>query len=65
MTIQEAIKSGKPFRRKGTQEFYIVDYNTGFICVYDTTHSNSGEFSVDLYVDDLLADDWMLCGDGE
>ena len=44
MMIQEAIKSGKPFRRKGTESWYVT----------------SSYCSLYFYEGDVLADDWEV-----
>lgn len=58
MTIQEAIKSNKPFRRKGWPDdgiFAIVeDPSSDFVAVMETDKFQFVEFSIQ----DILADDW-------
>lgn len=59
MTIQEAIKSGRPFTRPDKYLYYSCW--EGYI-VYEGT-KDIVQFGVtfdDLYVDDLLADDWRI-----
>jgi hypothetical protein len=59
MSIQEAIRSGKPFRRMG----WIDD---GVFVVYEehdivlTLEADPGT-PIELDVQDLLADDWYTC----
>ena len=56
MNIQEAIKSRKPFRRRGWVDdcIYIV-YNENDIALTIETDSST---SIELDVQDILADDW-------
>ena len=46
MNIQEAIKSGKPFKRKGDKDYYSADIKASSVIVLDAL--------------DLLADDWVI-----
>lgn len=61
MTIQEAIKSGKPFRRK---EWLVPDY---LIIESGGLHRNQlrwerlpHEYYIFFEKDDILADDWEI-----
>ena len=56
MTIQEAINSGKPFRRKGWVDdsiFVVYEKNDIVLCL-DTDFQTP----IELDVQDILADDW-------
>lgn len=56
MTIQEAINSGKPFRRRGWVDdsiFVVYEKNDIVLCL-DTDFQTS----IELDVQDILADDW-------
>ena len=55
MTIQEAIKSGKPFKKKDSSEWLVVSHNKQFI-VYD--YDNDRVY--DLWIYEILADDWIV-----
>ena len=46
MYIHEAIKSGKPFKRKGDKDYYSADIKASSVIVLDAL--------------DLLADDWVI-----
>ena len=56
MNVQEAIQSGKPFRREGwvDDEIYVVYVEN------DIALSLEGDFctSIELDVQDILAEDW-------
>lgn len=56
MNVQEAIQSGKPFRREGwvDDEIYVVYVKN------DIVLSLEGDFctSIELDVQDILAEDW-------
>lgn len=56
MNIQEAIKSRKPFRRRGwvDDDIYVV-YKENDIALTIETDSS---MSIELDVQDILADDW-------
>jgi hypothetical protein len=55
MNIQEAIKSGKPFRRMGwIDEIFVVYPQHDIVLTLDTDYS----CSIELDVQDILADDW-------
>ena len=56
MNIQEAIRSGKPFRRQGwvDDDIYVV-YEEHDIALTIETDSC---MSIELDVQDILADDW-------
>lgn len=60
MTIIEAIKSGRRFRRKGAKEWYYVDTDLddedAVVCFKDGDEDSS----VPMYVPELLADDWEV-----
>lgn len=53
MTIQEALKSGKPFRRKGWTDWYKRD-GVAYINLSDRREYR------DVHPDDILADDWEV-----
>jgi hypothetical protein len=58
MNIQEAINSGKPFRRKGwVDDAIFVVYEANDIVLTLETDSC---MSIELDVQDILADDWYL-----
>lgn len=57
MTIQEAISSGKPFNRKGWEEW--LEVHERFI--YSIPWQN--KFSILLTVQDILATDWEIKDD--
>ena len=61
MTIQEAIKSGKPFRRKGwaPDDLFVV-YDEHDIVLKIEADSYT---SIELDVQDILADDWYTRDD--
>ena len=63
MTIQEALKSGKPFKRPHQFEWtvYVSDKHNGWF--YDEKDPDMGSTSLDLYYEDLLADDWVVKAD--
>jgi hypothetical protein len=53
MTIQEAIKSGKPFKRKHWGIYFWVNED----------YSITNEYGTNIplhYADDILADDWEV-----
>ena len=56
MNIQEAIKGGKPFRRKGwfDNAIYVVYHKNDIALTLETDFSTS----IELDVQDILADDW-------
>jgi hypothetical protein len=56
MTIQEAINSGKPFRRKGwvDDSIFVVYEKDDIVLSLDTDFQTS----IELDVQDILADDW-------
>ena len=56
MTIQEAINSGKPFRRKGwvDDSIFVVYEKNDIVLSLDTDFQTS----IELDVQDILADDW-------
>jgi hypothetical protein len=59
MTIQEAIKSGKPFRRESWQsdmydQFVKVDYDLNIIRDARTN------VEIEILVSDILATDWII-----
>lgn len=65
MTIQEAIKSGKPFMRNGIHPQWLsrCGYNNLMIgwCRKVHTDGKAGDWKyVDLDVDDILATDWKI-----
>lgn len=61
MNIQEAIQSGKPFRRKGwvNDDIYVV-YDWNDIALALATDPGT---SVELDVQDILAEDWYTRND--
>jgi len=56
VNIQEAIKSGKPFRRKGwvDDEIFLVHPEHDIVLTLETDPFTS----IELDVQDILADDW-------
>ncbi len=61
MNIQEAIQIGKPFRRKGwTDDVIFVVYQEDDIVLTLETDSS---ISIELDVQDILADDWYTRDD--
>jgi hypothetical protein len=56
MNIQEAIKSGKPFRRKGwvDDDIFVVYQKDDIALSLESDFSTS----IELDVQDILADDW-------
>jgi len=56
MNIQEAIRSGKPFRRKGwiDDDIFVVYEKDDIVLTLETDSSTS----IELDVQDILADDW-------
>lgn len=56
MTIQEAINSGKPFRRKGwvDDSIFVVYEKNDIVLSLDTDFQTS----IELDVQDILAEDW-------
>jgi len=56
MTIQEAIKSGKPFYRS----VWAKEYDDGYQPVYDAFKDNMKEELPGLNVGDILAGDWQV-----
>ena len=56
MNIQEAIKSGKPFRRKGWLDdgFFVVYPEHDIVLALETDTC----ISIELDVQDILANDW-------
>jgi hypothetical protein len=61
--IQDAIKSGKPFRRKGWPDdgIYVVYVEHDMVLALETDPSRS----IELDAQDILADDWYLRNDEE
>jgi hypothetical protein len=57
MTIQEAIKSGRPFRRKADGVAWISSILGTFITSWRYLSSDQ---KVRLTTDDILADDWEI-----
>ncbi len=60
MTIQEALKSGKPFRRLNQDEWTVYDpvKNNGWF--YELGETSWGSTDLSLYYKELLADDWEI-----
>ena len=56
MNIQEAIKSGRPFRRKGwiDNDFFVVYEKDDIVLTLERDFCTS----IELDVQDILADDW-------
>lgn len=56
MNIQEAIQIGKPFRRMGwtDDDIYVVYVNNDIVLTLETDSC----ISIELDVQDILADDW-------
>jgi hypothetical protein len=65
MTIQEAIKSGKPFKRKGWRRYrYIQKTDKTMlmrICEYPLSKMY---YTPSIKIGDILADDWVTESDG-
>jgi len=61
MKIQEAISSGKPFRRKGWVDdvIYVVYEDDDIVLTLETDPCTS----IELDVQDILADDWYTRDD--
>jgi len=61
VNIQEAIKSGKPFRRKGwvDDDFFVVYEKDDIVLTLEADYSAF----VELDVQDMLADDWYTRDD--
>jgi hypothetical protein len=61
MKIQEAISSGKPFRRKGWVDdvIYVVYEDDDIVLTLETDSCTS----IELDVQDILADDWYTRDD--
>jgi hypothetical protein len=56
MTIQEAIKSGRRFRRKGWGMWYVWSET------HRPTLSDENQNTFDIILEDLLAEDWEVEG---
>lgn len=58
MNIQDAIRSGRPFRRKGwvNDDIYVVYHRNDIVLTLATDSSTP----IELDVQDILADDWYL-----
>ena len=59
MTIQEAIKSGKPFRRKGAAYSWILR-DSSKAMLYSAFHYESSDINYRFLVEDILATDWEV-----
>jgi len=61
VNIQEAIRSGKPFRRKGwvDDDFFVVYEKDDIVLTLEADYSAF----VELDVQDILADDWYTRDD--
>jgi len=61
VNIQEAIRSGKPFRRKGwvDDDFFVVYEKDDIVLTLEADYSAF----VELDVQDMLADDWYTRDD--
>jgi hypothetical protein len=61
MNIQEAINSGKPFRRKGWVDdaIFVVYEEDDIVLTLETDFCTS----IELDVQDILADDWYTRDD--
>lgn len=58
MNIQDALNSGKPFKRRDWETYFTADDNSVGACILRSLHTDGRrEF---LNVQDLLADDWEL-----
>lgn len=59
MTIQDAIKSGKPFKRMG-QDFYYsyIPTEVSLGLAYLLSESSIERF--ELYLEDIIATDWEI-----
>lgn len=55
MIIQEAIKTGKPFKREKHAYYITCDYASDFM-FYDDDEGTFGDYF--LTMDDVLATDW-------
>lgn len=58
MNIQEAIQSGKPFRRKAwpADGIFVVYPEHDIVLTLETDHNTA----IDLDVQDILANDWYI-----
>ena len=63
MDIQDAIRSGKPFRRRGWPDdgIFLVYLEHDIVLTLENDFSTS----IELDVQDILADDWYIRNDGE
>ena len=61
MNIQEAIKSGKPFKRKGQKKFYFWDNGGSKItCRYFLNKTNWFDIAPDFSIKEILANNWEI-----
>lgn len=58
MTIQEAIKSGKPFKRKNESAWMFYE-SLEHILRHSLSNGNYG-MMLNLFPSDILADDWEI-----
>lgn len=62
MTLKQVLESGKPFKRKGSKSSWIIydpkKHNGWFYYINDGT--KWGSTSLELYYEDLVADDWEV-----
>lgn len=56
MTIQDAIKSGKPFKRKDDDLYFLISPQFRHICVESESVVKIYDHAFD--IEDILADDW-------
>jgi hypothetical protein len=58
MTIQEAIKSGKPYRQKGESVWYRLGALTGHLWVINEKNQYDIDTKCGLTEEMILADNW-------
>lgn len=58
MTIQEAIKSGKPFKRNGWDKWYFISPSGRIYCEPNENARVIAKESVSTNANDILAEDW-------
>ena len=58
MTIQEAIKSGRPFKRPHYENWLVIDELNNKI--WFSINKGRGRFLPSFSAEDLLADDWKI-----
>jgi hypothetical protein len=60
MTIQEAVKSGKPFRRIGEPKWYLLGGITGHLWVVNKNDTYDEDTGCGLDARMILATDWEI-----